>query len=48
MDSNQRIDYLYKEYARLNEKLEEHIKSSFEDFKLLEAAGASIIFGSLS
>jgi len=44
MDSNQRIDYLYKEYARLNEKLEEHIKSSFEDFKLLGAAGASIIF----
>ncbi len=44
MDSNQRIDYLYKEYARLNEKLEEHIKSSFDDFKLLGAASASIIF----
>ena len=44
MDSNQRIDYLYKEYARLNEKLEEHIKSSFEDFKLLGAGSASIIF----
>ncbi len=44
MDSNQRIDYLYKEYARLSEKLEEHIKSSFEDFKLLGAASASIAF----
>ncbi len=44
MDSVQRMDYLYKEYARLNEKLEEHIKSSFEDFKLLGAASASIIF----
>ena len=43
MDSNQRIDYLYKEYARLNEKIEEHIKGSFEDFKLLGAASASII-----
>lgn len=44
MDANQRIDYLYKEYARLNEKIEEHIKGSFEDFKLLGAASASIIF----
>jgi hypothetical protein len=43
MDSNQRIDYLYKEYARLNEKVEEHIKGGFEDFKLLGATGATII-----
>ena len=43
MESNQRIDYLYKEYARLNEKIEEHIKGSFEDFKLLGAASASIV-----
>lgn len=43
MDSNQRIEYLYKEYARLNEKIEEHIKGSFEDFKLLGASSASIV-----
>lgn len=43
MDINQRIDYLYKEYARLNEKIEEHINGCFEDFKLLGAASASII-----
>lgn len=44
MDVNQRMDYLYKEYARLNEKLEEQIKGTFEDFKLFGAAGASIVF----
>ena len=43
MDSNQRIEYLYKEYARLSEKVEENIKGSFDDFKLLGAASASII-----
>jgi len=43
MDANQKIDYLYKEYARLNEKLEEEIKGTFEDFKLFGAAGASIV-----
>ena len=43
MDSNQRIEYLYKEYARLSEKVEEQIKGSFEDFKLLGAASTSII-----
>jgi hypothetical protein len=43
MDSNHRIEYLYKEYARLNEKIEEHIKGSFEDFKLLGASSASIV-----
>jgi hypothetical protein len=44
MDTNQRMDYLYKEYVRLNEKVEEHIKGSFDDFKLLGAASASILF----
>jgi len=44
MDPNQRIEYLYKEYARLSEKVEEQIKGSFEDFKLLGAASTSIIF----
>lgn len=43
MDSNQRIEYLYKEYARLSEKVEEHIKGGFDDFKLLGAASASIV-----
>lgn len=35
MDSNQRLDYLYKEYVRLNQQAEEYIKSAFEDFKLM-------------
>lgn len=42
-DANPRIDYLYKEYVRLSEKVEEQIKGSFEDFKLLGAASTSII-----
>ncbi|MEM9451674.1 MAG: hypothetical protein AAGA75_24515 [Cyanobacteria bacterium P01_E01_bin.6] len=44
MDTNQRMDYLYKEYVRLNEKVEEYIKGCFEDFKLLGAASASMLF----
>jgi hypothetical protein len=43
MDSMQRMDYLYKEYTRLNEKVEEHIKHSYEDFKFLGAIGAVVI-----
>lgn len=42
-DSSQKIDYLYKEYARLSEKSDELIKSTFDDFKLLGAAGATIV-----
>ena len=43
MDSTQRMDYLYKEYTRLNEKVEEHIKHSYDDFKFLGAIGATIV-----
>jgi uncharacterized membrane protein len=43
MDSTQRMDYLYKEYTRLNEKVEEHIKHLYEDFKFLGAIGAVVI-----
>ncbi|NJN85097.1 MAG: hypothetical protein HC881_00635 [Leptolyngbyaceae cyanobacterium SL_7_1] len=43
MDSTQRMDYLYKEYTRLNEKVEEHIKHSYEDFKFMGALGAVVI-----
>lgn len=42
MDSNQRLDYLYKEYVRLNQQAEEYIKSAFEDFKLMGVIGATI------
>ncbi|PSB18331.1 hypothetical protein C7B65_15650 [Phormidesmis priestleyi ULC007] len=42
-DSNQKIDYLYKEYTRLSEKCDELIKSTFDDFKLFGAAGAVIV-----
>ncbi|MBW4512396.1 MAG: hypothetical protein KME64_38770 [Scytonematopsis contorta HA4267-MV1] len=43
MDSNQRIDYLYKEYTRLSEKAEEQIKSTYDDFKLLGVFGVFIV-----
>jgi len=43
MDPNQRIEYLYKEYARLSEKLEESLKGCFEDFKLFGGASATIL-----
>ncbi|NJP10494.1 MAG: hypothetical protein HC866_14300 [Leptolyngbyaceae cyanobacterium RU_5_1] len=43
IDANQRIDHLYREYARLSEKAEEHIKSMYDDFKLLGALGAAIV-----
>lgn len=43
MDSAQRMDYLYKEYTRLNEKVEEHIKNCYEDFKFLGAIGAIVV-----
>lgn len=42
MDSNSRLEYLYKEYVRLNEKAEEYIKSAFEDLKLMGVIGATI------
>jgi hypothetical protein len=42
MDSQQRLDYLYKEYVRLSEQAEEYIKSAFEDFKLMGVIGATI------
>jgi hypothetical protein len=37
LESNVKLDYLYKEYARLNDKTEEYVKSIFEDFKLFGA-----------
>jgi len=43
METNQRIDLLYKEYARLNDKVEDHIKNVYEDFKFLGAIGAIIV-----
>jgi hypothetical protein len=42
MDSEQRLDYLYKEYVRLSQQAEEYIKTAFEDFKLMGVIGATI------
>lgn len=42
-DPDKRIDYFYKEYVRLSEKCDELIKITFDDFKLLGAAGATIV-----
>ena len=41
-ESNAKLDYCYKEYARLNNKVEELIKSIFEDFKLFGAITVAI------
>ncbi len=35
--SNAKLDYLYKEYARLSDKAEELVKGVFDDFKLFGA-----------
>lgn len=42
-DSNQRLDYLYKEYVRLSDKAEDFIKNAYDDFKLLGVVGAVVI-----
>lgn len=42
MNSEQRLDYLYKEYVRLSQQAEEYIRSAFDDFKLMGVIGASI------
>lgn len=42
MNSEQRLDYLYKEYVRLSQQAEEYIKSAFDDFKLMGVIGATI------
>jgi hypothetical protein len=41
--SNQRLEYLYKEYVRLNDKADDLISSTYDDFKLLGVVGAVII-----
>lgn len=40
---NQRLEYLYKEYVRLNDKAENLISSTYDDFKSLGVVGAVII-----
>lgn len=42
MSSEQRLDYLYKEYIRLSQQAEEYIRSAFDDFKLMGVIGATI------
>lgn len=42
-DTNQKLEYLYKEYVRLNERADELIKDILDDFKLFGAAGATIV-----
>ncbi|MEM9905672.1 MAG: hypothetical protein AAF921_11680 [Cyanobacteria bacterium P01_D01_bin.44] len=42
-DSKQRLEYIYKEYMRLNDKAEELIGSTIDDFKLFGAVGAIIV-----
>lgn len=42
-NTNSRLEYLYKEYVRLSDKLEDLSKSTYDDFKALGALGAAII-----
>ena len=42
-DSNQRLEYLYKEYVRLSDKAEDFIKSTYDDFKMFGAVSAIIV-----
>jgi hypothetical protein len=42
--SAERLDYLYREYVRLGEYSDSYIRSSFEDFKLLGAIGALLVW----
>jgi hypothetical protein len=42
MDSEQRLEYLYKEYVRLSQQTEEYIRSAFDDLKLMGVLGATI------
>jgi len=41
--SNQRLEYLYKEYVRLSDKAEDLIKSTSDDFKSLGVIGAVVV-----
>jgi len=38
------LDCIYKEYVRLNDQCDKYVQSSFEDFKLLGAIGALIVW----
>lgn len=42
-DPIQRLEILYREYVRLNDKAEDLIKSTYDDFKSLGVVGAVII-----
>lgn len=42
-DSNQRLEYLYKEYVRLSDKAEDFIKDTYDDFKMFGAVSALIV-----
>lgn len=43
IDSNQRLEYLYKEYVRLSDRAEDFIKNTYDDFKLFGAVSAIIV-----
>lgn len=43
IQSDQRLEYLYKEYVRLSDNAEAFIKSTLDDFKLFGVVGAIIV-----
>ena len=42
------LEYLYKEYVRLNDEFASWARSSFEDFKLLAAVGTLLAWGPIA
>ena len=42
LDTNRDLEYLYKEYVRINNRLDSIVDSSFDDFKLLSSIGVLV------
>ena len=42
-DSDQRLEYLYREYVRLSDKAEDFIRNTYDDFKMFGAVSAVIV-----
>ncbi|MBE7381539.1 MAG: hypothetical protein F6J95_009045 [Leptolyngbya sp. SIO1E4] len=43
INPQQKLEYLYKEYTRLSDIAEDHIKSTYDDIKLMGAIGAAVL-----
>ena len=43
LNPQQKLEYLYKEYTRLSDIAEDHVKSTYDDIKLMGAIGAAVL-----